>query len=178
VWTADLQFQVCLACGSCSFRANWKRLRRAGQPIRYGYLDAPYPLSAFQTIFAAQPGSAEMPSAAYPFTERLLDSLHERRVQIAEVTLHTGVSSLEVEAEEIEYHPLYPEPFDVPAGAAQAVNGLRQKTGNRRRRRSSALESAWDGGECCPCQVLPGFPARQRRSRGGRPPHPARPGHH
>lgn len=39
-------------------------LHTSGRPIRYGYVNEPYPLAAYQTIFAKTPGSAEMPSAA------------------------------------------------------------------------------------------------------------------
>lgn len=119
-----------------------------GSPIRYGYVQQSYPLEHYQTIFARVPGSAEMPSAAYPFTQRVLDSLNMAGVEIAGIVLHTGVSSLEVEAEEVESHPLYPEPFSIPAATAQAVN-----TARREGRRViavgttcvRALESAWDG---------------------------------
>ncbi len=125
-------------------------MARHGQPIRYGYMPHRYPLSAYQTIFAHVPGSAEMPSAARPFTPRVLDSLRARGVALAEITLHTGVSSLEVEAEEIEQHPLYAEPFAVPATTAEAVNATR--AGGRRviavgTTVVRALESAWDGGQ-------------------------------
>ena len=44
-------------------------MERAGSPIRYGYLEAPYPaIEEYQTLFARDPGSAEMPSAGRPFT--------------------------------------------------------------------------------------------------------------
>ena len=46
-----------------------------GRPIRYQHTDGPYPLDAYQTIFARVPGSAEMPSAGRPFTDRLLTAL-------------------------------------------------------------------------------------------------------
>jgi S-adenosylmethionine:tRNA ribosyltransferase-isomerase len=71
-------------------------------------------------------------------------------VQIAPITLHTGVSSLEVEAEVVEEHPLYPEPFSVSAATAQAVNAAKREgrriiaTGTTCVR---ALESAWNGHE-------------------------------
>ena len=39
-------------------------LGRSGRPIAYGYLDARYPLTDYQTVFGIDPGSAEMPSAA------------------------------------------------------------------------------------------------------------------
>ncbi|HVU13108.1 MAG TPA: S-adenosylmethionine:tRNA ribosyltransferase-isomerase [Phototrophicaceae bacterium] len=128
-------------------------MNRVGAPIRYGYVTQPYPLSTYQTVFAKNPGSAEMPSAAYPFTERVVNDLRARGVEIAPITLHTGVSSLEVEAEVVEEHPLYPEPFIVSAATAKAVNDARRDgrrviaTGTTVVR---ALESAWNGSEITP----------------------------
>jgi S-adenosylmethionine:tRNA ribosyltransferase-isomerase len=125
-------------------------MNRVGVPIRYGYVEQAYPLSTYQTVFAQKPGSAEMPSAAYPFTERVVNDLRARGVQIANITLHTGVSSLEVEAEVVEEHPLYPEPFTVSSATAAAVNAARKEgrrvvaTGTTVVR---ALESAWNGHE-------------------------------
>jgi S-adenosylmethionine:tRNA ribosyltransferase-isomerase len=132
-------------------------LHRCGQPIRYGYVRDPYPLSAYQTIFARVPGSAEMPSAGRPFTRRVLQSLKQQGVQIASVLLHTGVSSLEVETSRLEEHPMYAEPFAVPETAAEAVNQAR-KEGRRVIAVGTtvvrALESAWDG---CTVRPVRGF---------------------
>ena len=44
-----------------------------GRPIRYSYVDRDWPIDSYQTVFADQPGSAEMPSAARPFTADLDD---------------------------------------------------------------------------------------------------------
>ena len=132
-------------------------LHRCGEPIRYGYVRNPYPLAAYQTIFARVPGSAEMPSAGRPFTRRVLHSLKQRGVEVASVLLHTGVSSLEVETDRLEEHPMYAEPFAVPAAAADAVNRAR---GDGRRVIAvgttvvRALESAWAGGEVRPVARL------------------------
>lgn len=90
-----------------------------GRPIRYRHTDSPYPLDAYQTVFARVPGSAEMPSAGRPFTDRLVTSLVGSGVSIAPLTLHTGVSSLETgEAP-------YPEWFQVPETTAGLVNQTR-----------------------------------------------------
>ncbi|HKU69071.1 MAG TPA: S-adenosylmethionine:tRNA ribosyltransferase-isomerase, partial [Candidatus Baltobacteraceae bacterium] len=70
-------------------------LARHGQPIRYAYVTQRFPLGDYQTIFAKEPGSAEMPSAARPFTSRVVNALHELGVEIANVTLHCGVASFE-----------------------------------------------------------------------------------
>jgi S-adenosylmethionine:tRNA ribosyltransferase-isomerase len=128
-------------------------MAHVGQPIRYGYLDGTYPLSMYQTVFATQPGSAEMPSASYPFTERLIERLEAKGVQMADITLHTGVSSLEVEVDDIENHPLYPEPFEIPAATAAAINAA--KAEDRRviavgTTVIRAVESAWEAGRVKP----------------------------
>jgi S-adenosylmethionine:tRNA ribosyltransferase-isomerase len=91
-------------------------LARHGEPIRYRHATADLPLADYQTVFASEPGSAEMPSAARPFTDRLVTRLLARGIALAPITLHTGVSSLEAgEAP-------YPERFHVSAATAKAVN--------------------------------------------------------
>jgi len=126
----------------------WEALYQVGKPISYGYIQETYPLEAYQTIFSITPGSAEMPSAARPFTARVLQSLQAKGIQMAGLLLHTGVSSLEVESDDVEEHPLYPESFHVPVETAQAVNAARAEgrrviaVGTTAVR---ALESAWDG---------------------------------
>jgi S-adenosylmethionine:tRNA ribosyltransferase-isomerase len=126
-----------------------RAMERTGQPIRYGYLEPPYPpIEAYQTLFARVPGSAEMPSAGRPFTPRVVDALRARGIGLAEVTLHTGVSSHEVEADEVEEQVLYAEPFEVPERTAEAVAAARREgrpviaVGTTVVR---ALESALDG---------------------------------
>jgi S-adenosylmethionine:tRNA ribosyltransferase-isomerase len=99
-------------------------LRRHGAPIRYGYVPDPWPLDAYQTVFADRPGSAEMPSAGRPFTTGLVTQLVTRGVLLAPIVLHTGVSSLE------PGEPPQPERFEVPAATAALVEHVRT-TGGR-----------------------------------------------
>jgi S-adenosylmethionine:tRNA ribosyltransferase-isomerase len=93
-------------------------MQALGRPIAYGYLPRRYPLEAYQTVFGVRPGSAEMPSAARPFTPRLVTELVARGVAIAPVTLHTGVSSQEAgEAPQAER-------FAVAESTARLVNAV------------------------------------------------------
>jgi S-adenosylmethionine:tRNA ribosyltransferase-isomerase len=94
-----------------------------GIPIRYSYVRRDWPLSAYQTVFARLPGSAEMPSASRPFTGPVVAELASRGVLIAPLTLHTGVSSLEGDEDP------YPEPYDVPPATAHLVNHVRAHGG-------------------------------------------------
>ncbi len=117
-------------------------LGRVGRPIRYGCPDRAFPLSDYQTVFAREPGSAEMPSAARPFTPEVVTALVSKGVAVTPIVLHTGVSS--AEPGELPY----PEPYRVPVETAERVNGA-----HRAGRRvvavgttvTRALESAADG---------------------------------
>jgi S-adenosylmethionine:tRNA ribosyltransferase-isomerase len=98
-------------------------LRRYGQPVRYGYVPERWPLAAYQTVFAREPGSAEMPSAGRPFTAELVTELVARGILLAPVILHTGLSSPERD------EPPSPERFHVPATTAGLVNAVRSWNG-------------------------------------------------
>jgi S-adenosylmethionine:tRNA ribosyltransferase-isomerase len=99
-------------------------LLRHGSPIRYSYVQRPWPVESYQTVFGTRPGSAEMPSASRPFTPEIVARLVARGITFAPITLHTGVSSLEGDEDP------YPEPFDVPPATARLVN-LTRRSGGR-----------------------------------------------
>lgn len=94
-------------------------LMQHGRPIEYDYLGGHYPLSAYQTVYATEPGSAEMPSAGRPFTAELLVRLMARGVAVAPLVLHCGVSSPEL------HEPPEPERFTVPEATARLANATR-----------------------------------------------------
>ena len=98
-------------------------LARHGSPIRYRHSPERWPIEAYQTVFAAHPGSAEMPSAGWPFTAELVAQLAARGVLFAPVTLHAGVSSLELGESP------YPERYRVPVASAWLVNAVRESGG-------------------------------------------------
>jgi S-adenosylmethionine:tRNA ribosyltransferase-isomerase len=94
-----------------------------GRPIRYGYVNRQWPLSAYQTVFAIEAGSSEMPSAARPFTPELVTRLVAAGVGVVPVVLHCGVSSPESE------EPPQAEYYRVPVATANAVNAVRRAGG-------------------------------------------------
>jgi S-adenosylmethionine:tRNA ribosyltransferase-isomerase len=99
-------------------------LTRFGFPIRYSYVKQPWPSSMYQTVFANEMGSAEMPSAGRPFTSELVTRLVSSGVQIAPIVLHTGVASLE------DHEPPYEEFYRVSPETAERVNAAR-RSGHR-----------------------------------------------
>jgi S-adenosylmethionine:tRNA ribosyltransferase-isomerase len=119
LWIAALH----LPAGRAGERARLTWLARQGRPIRYRHVPGEWPLSCYQTIFANQAGSAEMPSAARPFTAELVASLVAAGVGVSPLILHTGVSSQ-------ESHELpYPEWFRVAVTTADRVNDTHRRGG-------------------------------------------------
>ena len=98
-----------------------ERVLRSGEAIRYSYVPQPVPLSHYQTVYANEPGSVETPSAGRSFSWELLVELRRHGIQLADIVLHTGLSSLQDDAVDAE-HPLFEEWFAVDATAAEAVN--------------------------------------------------------
>ena len=110
LWVATLSLPDCLT----------PYLEKHGYPIRYRYVKEQWPLSYYQTVFATEPGSAEMPSAGRAFTADLMTRLVAKGVQIAPLVLHTGVASLE------DHEPPYEEFYRVPATTAELINSARR----------------------------------------------------
>jgi S-adenosylmethionine:tRNA ribosyltransferase-isomerase len=94
-----------------------------GQPIRYGYVDRPWPIDAYQNVYSTEPGSAEMPSAGRPFTHEVITRLVAKGVGVCPLVLHTGVASLE--STELPF----PERLRVPPSTANRVNDTRSNGG-------------------------------------------------
>src|SRR5262249_52554639 len=67
-------------------------LERQGRPIRYRYVPQPWPLEAYQTVYALEPGSAEMPSGGRPLSPELLTRLAASGILAAPSTPHARVS--------------------------------------------------------------------------------------
>ena len=94
-------------------------LESYGSPIRYRYVRESWPVSYYQTVYATEVGSAEMPSAGRAFTPELITRLVAKGVRIVPLLLHTGVASLE------DDEPPYEEFYRVPPETADAVNSAR-----------------------------------------------------
>jgi S-adenosylmethionine:tRNA ribosyltransferase-isomerase len=94
-------------------------MRMFGRPIAYPYVRGQWPLEMYQTVYADQPGSGEMPSAGRAFSPDVLERLAHRAIGFVTLTLHTGVASLEA------HERPYAEEFWVPESTAAAVGKAR-----------------------------------------------------
>ncbi|NLT34645.1 MAG: tRNA preQ1(34) S-adenosylmethionine ribosyltransferase-isomerase QueA [Gaiellales bacterium] len=77
----------------------------------------------YQTVYAAEPGSAAAPTAGLHFTPDLLGRLRRARVEVAFVTLHVGLDTFRpISTPLVEEHAIHTEVYSVSPDAVQAFN--------------------------------------------------------
>ncbi len=103
-------------------------LYRLGRPIRYEYVSAPWDLDYYQTVYAREPGSAEMPSAGRAFTWKMLFELKRQGIETAYLVLHTGLSSYMDDRLDAA-HPASEEEYFVGEATAAKINRAHERGG-------------------------------------------------
>jgi len=105
----------------------------------------------YQTVYAKETGSAAAPTAGLHFTDRVLQKVHDRGAEWAELTLHVGLGTFRpVKAEDIRQHVMHEERFEISPVTAARVNEAKAASrpvlaiGTTSVR---ALESAWGDGK-------------------------------
>ena len=85
----------------------------------------------YQTVFAQPAGSVAAPTAGLHFTEKLLDEIRARGVDVQFITLHVGLGTFApVKAETLAAHVMHEERYEVSETTARAVNDAKA-TGRR-----------------------------------------------
>lgn len=80
-------------------------------PYIHEYIDDP---ERYQTVYSKTPGSAAAPTAGLHFTDELLETLRNKGVKTAFVTLHVGLGTFRpVKAELIEDHIMHSEYYEI-----------------------------------------------------------------
>jgi S-adenosylmethionine:tRNA ribosyltransferase-isomerase len=88
--------------------------------------DTPEDRKQYQTVYAKPLGSVAAPTAGLHFTPEILDRIHARGVETAELTLHVGLGTFQpVRVEVVEEHQLHKEWFEIPAEAAEKIQRAR-----------------------------------------------------
>lgn len=84
----------------------------------------------YQTVYAKHQGAVAAPTAGLHFTDALLQTLRNKGVRTAEVTLHVGAGTFQpVRVENIAEHKMHSEWFDVPPETVAAVEAAKQRGG-------------------------------------------------
>lgn len=84
----------------------------------------------YQTIFAKEPGAAAAPTAALHFDQGVLNTLANKGVLTANVTLHVGAGTFQpVKTEDLSEHRMHSEWYNIPATTVQAISDCRSRGG-------------------------------------------------
>jgi len=82
----------------------------------------------YQTVYAAETGSAAAPTAGLHFTPAILRDLQQRNVEIDDVLLHVGAGTFKpIEVDDPAQHVMHEEWYDVPAITAQRLTAARAR---------------------------------------------------
>lgn len=125
-----------------------------GEPIRYEYIEEPWELDYYQTVYATMPGSVEMPSAGRAFSWELLFELKKRGIDFSFLQLHTGLSYLM--DDQLDLKPSdNSERFWIPDETVKAIKQTKTNGGRVIAVGTTvvrALESGYDSSQNVVCQ--------------------------
>lgn len=104
---------------------------------RYGELPLPPYIQAkaedpgrYQTVYAREEGAVAAPTAGLHFTPALLEAARAKGVEIAHVTLHTGMGTFKpVSAEDLTAHEMHSERYRLSAETVEAVARAKARGG-------------------------------------------------
>jgi len=84
----------------------------------------------YQTVYAHRPGAVAAPTAGLHFTKALLQTLQDKGVNLATITLHVGYGTFApVRTEEIRDHKIHAEYIEVPAATMMSISRTRDSGG-------------------------------------------------
>lgn len=128
--------------------------------------------SQYQTVYAKELGSAAAPTAGLHFTPELMETLRQKGVRFAEVTLHVGLGTFRpVKEETVEDHVMHSEWYSISEETAALINRTKQEggrviaVGTTSCRTLEAAAGAHDG-KICACSgdtdifIYPGYTFR------------------
>jgi S-adenosylmethionine:tRNA ribosyltransferase-isomerase len=92
--------------------------------------DEPADRERYQTVYAQKAGAVAAPTAGLHFDREMLQSIADKGVHRAEVTLHVGAGTFQpVRVARIEDHQMHSEWLEVDAGVVEAVNACKARGG-------------------------------------------------
>jgi len=84
----------------------------------------------YQTVYARIPGAVAAPTAGLHLTQETLDSLRDKRVEVATVTLHVGAGTFKpILSDTLADHVMHSEEYQMPEGSVTAWNTCRNQGG-------------------------------------------------
>jgi S-adenosylmethionine:tRNA ribosyltransferase-isomerase len=85
----------------------------------------------YQTVYARERGSVAAPTAGLHFTPEILEQLHAKNIETAEITLHVGLGTFQpIRTQRVEEHKLHCETYSISPRAAEQIS-LALQSGRR-----------------------------------------------
>lgn len=82
----------------------------------------------YQTVFAKHEGGVAAPTAGLHFSRELLKRFEIKGIELAEITLHTGLGTFRtIDVEDLSKHKTDAEYVDIPLKAAKIVNAAKEE---------------------------------------------------
>ncbi|HKD65163.1 MAG TPA: tRNA preQ1(34) S-adenosylmethionine ribosyltransferase-isomerase QueA [Candidatus Acidoferrales bacterium] len=84
--------------------------------------DEPLDRERYQTVYARQGNAVAAPTAGLHFTPTILESLEQRGIEIANLTLDVGLGTFEpIRTESLEEHKIHVESYDIPQATVDSI---------------------------------------------------------
>ena len=84
----------------------------------------------YQTVYAKENGSAAAPTAGLHFTDKLLEAIKAKGVEIIPLVLHVGLGTFRpVSADSIEDHEMHAEYYQLCQASADAIQAVQARGG-------------------------------------------------
>lgn len=84
----------------------------------------------YQTVYANEPGAVAAPTAGLHFDNAMLDTLRQRGVRMAQVTLHVGAGTFQpIRVDDIADHKMHSERYTIPQASVDAIGETRDRGG-------------------------------------------------
>lgn len=107
-----------------------ERYGRVPLPPYIAHSDSDDDARRYQTVYAREPGAIAAPTAGLHFDEAMLETLRQRGVQLAEITLHVGAGTFQpVRVQRIAEHHMHCERYHIPQTTVDAIEAARQRGG-------------------------------------------------
>ncbi len=105
-------------------------LERAGKlPLPpYIHNDSAEAQERYQTIFAREPGSVAAPTASLHFTERVLDDIRNKGVEIVKLVLDVGLGTFRpMQGQTLDEHVMHSESFSIPRRTVETIDRAKRE---------------------------------------------------
>ncbi|MCC5911545.1 MAG: tRNA preQ1(34) S-adenosylmethionine ribosyltransferase-isomerase QueA [Clostridiaceae bacterium] len=84
----------------------------------------------YQTVYSKHEGSAAAPTAGLHFTEKLLQDIADKGINIAYITLHVGLGTFRpVKVDDVTNHKMHAEYFMMDEDTAKTINETKSRGG-------------------------------------------------